>query len=195
MKFFPDTFDKIQSNSPAGDNPIHTLPERGLQFGPWAFSESNNTTEQEIGVLIGRVVVISSAISLLPDNLNGKGAIATRILSEKKQWPEILACAENPDLSVIISNKTIVKKNILKDNINAIPPFSFPGKLLAILYKRFKHFDGNALKGLIIISGEQQDNKPEILEAIVLELAHLNNLEPSFLDWIENASQFRNNYF
>jgi hypothetical protein len=37
---------------------------------------------------------------------------------------------------------------------------------------------------------EQDEDAIHALPKIILELAHLNTLQPSFLDWIENANHF-----
>jgi tagaturonate reductase len=63
--------------------------------------------------------------------------------------------------------------------------------MLAVLFHRFEHFKGATDKGLTIILTKQIDSDAEILESIILELAHLNNLKPEFLDWIENANHFK----
>lgn len=173
---------------PEGDEALLQLPEKILQFGSGSlFRELHHhridlTFPHE--VVNGRVVIVTSTLIKDPDHA------VSRVLSAKEQWPEIMSCSINPDLSIIISNKKLVRKDVLKDKINANPPFSFPGKLLALLFNRYTYFGGDTEKGLIIISTDKDHNSPETVEAIILELAHLNNLDPLFLDWIENANSF-----
>jgi tagaturonate reductase len=62
--------------------------------------------------------------------------------------------------------------------------------LLAILYKRFQIFNGDPGKGLIIIPTELIIDNGKKLESIVLELAHLNAVDPVFMDWLENHNHF-----
>jgi len=62
--------------------------------------------------------------------------------------------------------------------------------LLAFLFQRFKYFNGAPDKGVRIISNESSNDEIK-LEATISELAHLNNLNPEFLDWIENSNQFQ----
>lgn len=110
--------------------------------------------------------------------------------SAKKQWMEILNNASNPHLKTILYIDIKEENNLLKDNIrSSTPPCSLPGKLLAFLFQRFKHFNGEPGKGISIVS-EKSNNKGGTLDAIILELAHLNNLSPKFLDWIENHNSF-----
>ncbi len=107
----------------------------------------------------------------------------------KKQWMKILSNASNPQLKTILYIDIENENNLLKDDISFNPPSSLPGKLLAFLFQRFKHFNGEPDKGISIVSDSSTKNG-ETLEAIVLELAHLNNLSPAFLDWIENSNSF-----
>ncbi len=199
IRFFPDALEKVQVSKAAQfDNDGIPLPEKILQFGSGnLFKELSDfridkTIKEEI--FNGRVVLIKSSSNSLSERVITKNSVVSRVLYAKEQWPEVLTCAVNPELAIIISDKKIARKDLLKDNIKSVPPFSFPGKLLALLFERFKYFNGNPSKGLIIISVAQPENKTDFLESILLELAHLNNLEPAFLDWIENANQFFNRW-
>ena len=60
------------------------------------------------------------------------------------------------------------------------------------LYQRFKIFNGDASKGMIIIPTELISGNADKLLSIVLELAHQNGLEIAFIDWLENANEFCN---
>jgi tagaturonate reductase len=80
----------------------------------------------------------------------------------------------------------------VQDDIRKHPPISFPGKLLAVLYARYQAFGGNADSGLVIVPTELIVDNGKKLEAIVLELAHLNKLEPAFMDWLEEHNHFCN---
>nr|MDP9047428.1 tagaturonate reductase [Bacteroidota bacterium] len=104
----------------------------------------------------------------------------------------ILDIAKSPDLQVVISNTTEVGIQLVKDDVRKHPPVSYPGKLLAILYARYKAFKGSGDSGLVIIPTELIVDNGKKLEAIVLELAHLNKLEPAFMDWLESSNRFCN---
>ncbi len=117
----------------------------------------------------------------------------SRVLSAASQWNEILQCAANPDMRVIISNTTEVGIVLdADDDLHAAPPRSFPAKLLAFLYKRYRIFNGDPDKGMVIIPTELIPDNGEKLEAIIEELAHQNKLEYAFMDWLENANFFCN---
>src|SRR3954465_292724 len=198
------------------DELLFELPEKVLQFGtgvllrglPDYFIDKANRQ----GIFNGRIVVVkstsqgdSSAFDE-QDGLyticvrgieNGKkveeniiNASISRVLSAQNEWEQILQCANNPDLQVIISNTTEVGIQLVKDDIRQQPPVSFPGKLLAFLYKRFKAFDGSEQSGMVIIPTELIPDNGKKLESIVLELAHLNGLEGEFIEWLECCNHF-----
>jgi tagaturonate reductase len=78
------------------------------------------------------------------------------------------------------------------DNIHNEPPVSFPGKLLAFLFERFKAFNGSKESGMVIVPTELITDNGTKLESIVLELAHRNNLDFKFIEWLENHNSFCN---
>jgi tagaturonate reductase len=197
---------------------IFDLPEKVLQFGtgvllrglPDYFIDKANRQ----GIFNGRIVVVKStsggdaAAFEKQDGLytlcirgleNGETvskniicSAISRVLSAKDEWESILKCAHNPDMQIIISNTTEVGIELVKDDINHHPPISFPGKLLAFLYERYRAFDGSDQCGMVIVPTELISDNGKKLEAIVLELAHLNGLEENFIEWLEKHNQFCN---
>jgi tagaturonate reductase len=102
-----------------------------------------------------------------------------------------IACSE--DLRYIISNTTEAGIDYNKeDKLDDKPQNSFPGKLTALLYKRFTFFNGDRDKGLIIIPCELIDKNGSKLKEMILKYIDLWNLEPDFTNWIENNSIFTN---
>ncbi len=98
-----------------------------------------------------------------------------------------------PELEFVFSNTTeagITK--VENEDINAAPPASFPGKVVALLYQRYKKFKGATDKGLIFVCCELIENNATRLKSIILELAEENNLEPEFKIWINQACTFCN---
>ncbi len=197
---------------------VFDLPEKVLQFGtgvllrglPDYFIDKANRN----GVFNGRIVVVKSTDtgdSSAFDKQDGLYTICvrgvenghiveeniinssiSRVISAKSEWGKVLQCASNPDMKLIISNTTEVGISFVKDDIRFSPPVSFPGKLLSFLYERYKAFNGSAESGMVIIPTELITENGKKLEAIVLELAHLNGLEESFMDWLENSNYFCN---
>jgi len=121
--------------------------------------------------------------------IKSPGTSACEIQAAKKQWYQILVSASDSHLKTIIYRDTETGYNLLNENIKLNVPCSLPGKLLSFLFHRFRYFNGSSDKGITIISSGPINNS-ENLEAIILELAHLNNLNPKFLDWIENSNSF-----
>jgi tagaturonate reductase len=78
------------------------------------------------------------------------------------------------------------------DRVTDMPPSSFPGKLLAFLYERYKIFQGSDASGMVIIPTELIDDNGQKLEGIIMELAYRNNLEVEFLEWLEKKNRFCN---
>lgn len=204
------------SNLP--DERIFEFSEKVLQFGtgillrglPDYFIDKANRN----GIFNGRIVVVKStdAGSITDfdkqDGLytvytkgieNGKEineqvicSAISRVLSATNDWNAVLEVAQSPYLQVVISNTTEVGIKLVKEDISKHPPVSYPGKLLAVLYKRYQAFNGSADSGLVIIPTELITDNGKKLESIILELAHLNKLEPTFMDWLESHNRFCN---
>ena len=219
MQLSKNNIEKIAAK-PGLEIPASTLfglPEKVLQFGtgvllrglPDYFIDKANKQ----GIFNGRVVVVKSTDSDSSafdkqDGLytvcvrgidSGKtveeniiNASISRVLSAKSAWKTILECAHNPEMKIIISNTTEVGIQLVQDDINNDPPVSFPGKLLAFLYERFKAFNGSAASGMVIVPTELITDNGTKLESIVLELAHRNNVDFRFIEWLENHNTFCN---
>jgi len=199
------------------DSKLLELPEKVLQFGtgvllralPDYFIDKANKR----GIFNGRVVVVKSTESDSSafdrqDGLytvcvrgmeQGKtveeniiNASISRVLSARSEWQAVLDCASNPEMRIIFSNTTEVGIQLVDDDITATPPVSFPGKLLAFLFERFRVFGGSAESGMVIVPTELITDNGSKLESIVLELAHRNNLEFAFIEWLENHNTFCN---
>ena len=200
------------------DEALFDLPEKVLQFGtgvllrglPDYFIDKANKQ----GVFNGRIVVVKSTDGGDVTTFEKQDGLYTicergieegikqeenivcssvsRVLSAKNEWDKILECAHNPQMKIIISNTTEVGIELVQDDIKRYPPVSFPGKLLSFLYERYKAFAGSKQSGMIIVPTELIVDNGNKLESIVTELAYLNALEESFIDWLENSNTFCN---
>lgn len=198
------------------DKKIFHLPEKVLQFGtgvllrglPDYFIDKANRQ----GVFGGRIVVVKSTdggdagafdrqdglYTLCIRGIeNGKKkeeniicSAISRVLSAKEQWQEILQCAHNPEMQVIISNTTEVGIRLVEEDIHQQPPASFPGKLLAFLYERYKVCKGSAEGGMVIIPTELIVDNGKKLAAIVQQLAVFNKLEDGFTSWLSQSCRW-----
>lgn len=197
---------------------VFSLPEKVLQFGtgvllrglPDYFIDKANRQ----GIFNGRVVMIKSTAGGAgaafdeQDNLytiysegitNGKNvneqvvcSAISRTLTAATQWKDILAVAKSADLELVISNTTEVGIVFVAELIGGRVPESFPGKLTAVLYERFKAFSGSSESGLVIVPTELITDNGKKLKEIVLQLAQHNSLEAAFIDWINQHNHFCN---
>jgi tagaturonate reductase len=97
----------------------------------------------------------------------------------------------NPDLEMIISNTTEAGIRYEEgDDLNALPPKSFPAKITALLYQRFQKFNGADNKGLLIICCELIEDNGSTLREFVLKHAEYNRLGVDFIRWVKTACHF-----
>ena len=192
---------------------IFSLPEKVLQFGtgvllrglPDFFIDKANKQ----GIFNGRIVVVKSTAQGNTNSFTSQDYLYTqlirgidqekqidqavinaswsRVLEATTEWKSILDCAANPMLQIIISNTTEVGIHLVDyDPIHALPPVSFPAKLLAFLLKRFEIFQGSKESGLVILPTEL------ITKNIVLQLAKQHELDQRFISWLHEANDFCN---
>jgi len=197
---------------------IIDLPERVLQFGTgvllrglpdYFINKANNQ-----GIFNGRIVVVKSTSQGGADAFAAQDGLYTtcirgiendqkvetfvvnaaisRVLSANQQWQEVLACAASPHMQVIISNTTEVGIVLVQEQVTGRVPESFPGKLLAFLYERFRVLGASADSGMVIVPTELLADNGSRLRAIVLELAAYNQLETEFIQWLTDANHFCN---
>ncbi len=189
-------------------------PERVLQFGtgvllrglPDHYIDQANRE----GRFKGRVVVVKSTANGSTNSFDEQDCLYTisirgiqsnllvdysimnssisRVVSAAENWNEILECAANPSLQVIISNTTEVGIVLMDDDIHASPPISFPGKLLSFLFRRYSNFNGSHDAGMVILPTELISDNGTKLFNILIELAHKNNLSDQFIDWLKDSN-------
>ncbi len=218
MKLSANTLQKIDAGKvmiPGQE--LLQLPEKVLQFGtgillrglPDYFIDKANRR----GIFNGRIVVVKSTskgdtsafeeqnglYTLCIRGLgNGKkieenmiNSSISRVLNASTDWRQILDCAHDPNFQIVISNTTEVGIKLVEgDGITNDPPISYPGKLLAFLYERFKAFKGRKESGLVIIPTELIPDNGKKLESILMELAKLNRLEQPFMEWLAHDNHF-----
>lgn len=99
----------------------------------------------------------------------------------------------NPDLRFVVSNTT--EAGITMDETDTLdmqPQKSFPAKVTALLYDRFKTFGGAADKGLIFFACELIDRNGDMLKKYVLQHAANWNLGEEFANWVNESCAFCN---
>lgn len=199
--------------------PLENFSEKVLQFGEgnflraffdWQINELNKK-----GLFNGKIIVAQPLEKGMIDQLNKQDGLFTLLLRGLKNgekvenlnlvtsvsrginpysnWDEFLSCAALPELKFIVSNTTeagIEYKNVNKPDKEC--PNTFPAKLTAFLYKRFKVFSGESSKGMTILPCELIENNGNTLKEYIIRHAKDWNLENEFLKWINEDNYFFN---
>ena len=106
-------------------------------------------------------------------------------------YEDFLKYGESEDLQVIISNTT--EAGIAVDPADtdfSQCPVSYPGKLLALLKRRYDHFKGDMNRGLAIVPCELIDDNGDELYRCLTELAKINKMDEKFIKWMQTANHF-----
>lgn len=199
---------------------LKTLPEKVIQFGEgnflrafvdWMIHEMN----QE-GLFNGRVVAIQPTTHgkvvpklneqdglytvVLRGVMNGEATIKKEIVSSisrginpYEDWDEVLKVAEDENVRIVFSNTTeaglVYKKEDYQPDQS---PESYPGKLTAYLYHRYKTLKNHEKSGMIIIPCELLEGNGKLLKKIVLKISDDWSLPEGFKKWVEQRNQFCN---
>ena len=137
-------------------------------------------TVQLRGIVDGEPKRINRIVTSVADAVDAYG-----------EYEKYAAFAKLDTLRYIVSNTT--EAGIVYDDTDRLemnPPKSYPGKLTKFLYERYKHFDGAADKGLVMLPVELIDDNGIHLKEYVLKLAKLWNLEEEFSAWLNDACVF-----
>ena len=117
----------------------------------------------------------------------------SRVLAAASDWDQIIALAKSESIEIIISNTTEAGMVLdAKDKIDNGAPNSFPGKLLALLYERWKYFNGDLNKGWVILPTELMPDNGILLKNLVNQLATILELPTEFIQWMNVANDFCN---
>jgi tagaturonate reductase len=210
----------LQTAKPGTSFPSSNLPVKVLQVGEgnfmrgfidWMIYEMNQK-----GVFNGRVAAIQpTPRGKVVPKLNRQDCLYTLIrrgiqngeaketvevidsiatgINPYTEWEKVLMTAESEDVEFVFSNTTEAgiayhEEPFVKD----ASPLSYPGKLVALLYHRYLHFDGEAGRGWTIIPCELVEKNGEVLKAICSKLADYWNLGKYFWNWVEHECTFCN---
>jgi tagaturonate reductase len=198
-------------------HPAPVFPEKILQFGTGVLLRGLPDylvqKANEEGRFEGSIVVVKSTDSQT-DEFSEQGNLYTvavrglqqgqevaentvvsaisRVLAAQTQWNEVLMLARNPKLQIIISNTTEIGLNYVEESIFQSPPQSFPAKLTAFLYERFRSVGGSKAKGLVVIPTELVTDNGLKLRDAVERLAQFNELGKLFTKWLKFHVRFCN---
>ena len=189
-------------------------PTKVIQFGEgnflrafidWIIWNTNARTDFNAGVTVvqpiekGMVDVLNGQDGLYHVNLQGidKGEAVDSIqmidvinggLNPYTHFDDFLALAADPDIRFVISNTT--EAGIAFDpscRLEDRPASSYPGKLTQLLYSRYKCFEGDMSKGLIILPCELIFLNGKELKKCIYQYIDLWNLGDGFRTWFEQA--------
>ncbi len=194
-------------------------PIKVVQFGEgnflrafidYAFQELNDTVDFNAGIAVVQPIE-NGMVNMLNDQdglytLFMKGVTKGQEIQEKKlisnlvsginpytNFSDYLALAKEEELQFIISNTTESGiAYVASDTKEMQPPSSYPAKLTVLLHERFKHFNGDASKGLAIIPCELINNNADTLKEYILKYSDDWNLGDAFKTWIEQSNTFHN---
>ncbi len=193
------------------------FPIKVVQFGEgnflrafvdYAFQRLNKEVDFNAGIAMvqplkdGMVHLINDQDGLYTLFMNGikKGEkiqdieLITNIVKAINPYTEFadyLSLAKEEELQFIVSNTTEAGIEFIEsDTPDMQPPVSFPAKLTVLLYERFKHFNGDASKGLTIIPCELIDYNSETLKKYILQYCDLWKLADSFKTWVSEACTY-----
>lgn len=197
---------------------IFSLPEKVLQFGTGVLLRGlpdyliDKANKQQ--VFNGRVVMIKSTaqgdtksyseqdglytilergvVNGLPTEKISLNACISRVLSANEEWDEILKCASNPQMQVIISNTTEVGITLIESDALTEKPNSFSGRLLYFLLERYRVFKGSYESGMVIIPTELIVDNGTKLKNILITLSKIKGESEDFIRWLEKANDFCN---
>ena len=194
-------------------------PIKVIQFGEgnflrafvdWMIQETNNVTDFNGGIAVvqplatGLCQMLKDQDCLYTHYMNGvvEGkAVSDHYINDSiemtinpyEDHQSFMALAEIDTARFIVSNTTeagiAFDKN---DTLDMAPQSSFPGKLTALLHKRYEWSKGHVDKGFIILPCELIDYNGDRLKETILQYADLWQLDIGFKVWLETANTFCN---
>jgi tagaturonate reductase len=200
-------------------NLVFPVTEKVIQFGTGVLLRGltdyfiHNANQQHI--FNGSVVIVKSTSNGGVDDFTEQDALFThcvrgvfngenidrhfvntsisRVLAASADWDKIVTLSKSEHIEIIISNTTEAGMVLdEKDIITNGAPDSFPGKLLALLYERWKHFNGDVNKGWVILPTELMPDNGILLKSLINQLATILVLPAEFIQWMNTANDFCN---
>ncbi len=199
--------------------PLRVWPERVIQFGEGnflrAFADWMIDVLNERGLCGGSVVVVPPTRRGRADVLNAQNGLYTlllrgvqdgrireqrrvitavsRALNAYESWDELVRYFSKPEMRLVISNTTEAGIAFVEEAHHPDQcPESFPAKVSALLYERFKARQGDPTSGLIFLPCELIERNGAALRELVLQHAENWKLGRPFADWVTDCNHFLN---
>ena len=177
-------------------------------FVDWMIDKANRD-----GIYQGSIVLCQPIAQGLKDMINAQDGVYTlamrgaengqpvenievitsvsRCINPYENYEDLMEIARSADLEVVVSNTTEAGIAYHEgDQLTDRPPVSFPAKVTAFLYERYKAFNGDPQKGLLFLPVELIDNNGAELKRIVLQYAQEWKLGQDFISWVSTANEF-----
>ncbi len=184
-------------------------PEKVIQFGEggflrgfvdWMIQKLNDSGEFNENIVVVQPIENGMCDMLTAQNCGYTHVIRgvegvektivnsiSRCVKPYEDYDAYLALAHNPDFRFIVSNTTEAGITYVEgDKLTDRPAKSYPAKLTALLYERFKA----GLGGFIILPCELIDQNGIKLREIVLRYANEWELGEDFIKWVETENHF-----
>ncbi|MFK7696079.1 tagaturonate reductase [Paenibacillus sp. HJGM_3] len=152
---------------------LHVCREQGLYAGSVAVTQPRPSGKAKIETLArqdGLYTLVTRGIE------NGERVerkelitIVAQAFDPYSDWQAFLALADSHELEVVVSNTTeagLVYRP--EPYVEGEPIQSFPGKVAALLYRRYRTFRGAAGRGLVFLPCELLERNGDELKACVL---------------------------
>lgn len=117
----------------------------------------------------------------------------TQVIHPYQSFDVFLATAKLDSLRFVVSNTT--EAGIVFDPADRLedkPPREFPAKLTRWLLERYRHFDGRADRGCILLPCELIEQNGEKLKAAISQYAAAWKLPEAFKQWLNRHNIFCN---
>lgn len=95
-----------------------------------------------------------------------------------------IACITSPELRFVVSNTTEAGICYDADDPTNLSASTFPGKITALLYHRYRHFGGDPTKGLVFLCCELIEDNGRMLREYVLRHAREAGMGEDFIAWV-----------
>lgn len=174
---------------------IHKLNSKNLFNGAVAVVQPIPT-----GIIVPKLQAQDCLYTAVLNGIvDGKQTSISEIINDIKcainpytNWSQLLELAKLDSLKLIVSNTTEAGIAYNKEDLTEQCPITYPAKLTAFLYERFKTFSGKSGSGLFIMPCELIENNGGTLKQIVLRYAKDWNLGDDFEKYVTHECKFLN---
>lgn len=198
---------------------LNSAPVKIMQFGEgnflrafvdWMINKINAD-----GLFNGSVVVVQPLERGLADMINAQDGLYTLYLrgvengtvkvqkeiitvikecvNPYRQWEKTLEYAVGDELEFVISNTTEAGIEFVEEPFTSeLCQTTYPAKLTALLYARYKAFNGAKDKGITVIPCELIDRNGDNLKRCVIKYIQYWGLGTDFEAWINETCAFLN---